>query len=109
MPGLETTIPLLGLAVRERRIDAERLAELVTSAPQRLLGIEPPPGTRTVLDLDESWVVDGGRLLTAPAWSPFDGMRVCGRVREVRIRGRVAFDGERVVAAPGSGRDVVPC
>jgi carbamoyl-phosphate synthase/aspartate carbamoyltransferase/dihydroorotase len=109
MPGLETTIPLLGLAVRERRLDAERLAQLVTTGPQRMLGLTPPRGTRTIVDLDASWVVDGRQLLTAPAWSPFDGMRVWGRVREVRIRDAVAYDGERVTAEPGSGRDVLPC
>ena len=59
MPGLETTIPLLGLGVREGRIDAERLDQLVTSGPQRVLGIEPPADTRTIVDLDASWVVDG--------------------------------------------------
>jgi hypothetical protein len=31
-------------------------------------------------------------------------MRVWGRVREVSIRGHVAFDGERVLAEPGEGR-----
>jgi carbamoyl-phosphate synthase/aspartate carbamoyltransferase/dihydroorotase len=109
MPGLETTIPLLGLAVREGRIDAERLDQLVTAGPQRVLGIGPPADTRTVLDLDASWVVDGRELRTASGGSPFDGMRVWGRIREVRIRGAVAFDGERVTAAAGSGRDVAPC
>jgi dihydroorotase-like cyclic amidohydrolase len=109
MPGLETTIPLLGLAVREGRLAADRLRDLVTMAPQRVLGIEPPADTRTIVDLDASWVVDGRTLLTAPGWSPFDGLRVWGRVREVRIRGAVAYDGERVTAPAGSGRDVRPC
>jgi dihydroorotase len=109
MPGLETTLPLLGLAVREGRIDATRLEQLVVSGPHRLFGLEPPHGTRTLLDLDASWVVDGRHHLTAPGWSPFDGMRVWGRVREVRVRGEVAYDGERVTARPGSGRDVAPC
>ena len=76
---------------------------------QRVFGLEPPPGTRTIVDLDASWVVDGSQLLTAPGWSPFQGMRVWGRVREVRVREEVAFDGERVTARPGSGRDLAPC
>ena len=109
MPGLETTLPLLGLAVREGRIDRERMGQLVATGPRRLFGLRPPDGTRTTIDLDASWVVDGRRLLTAPGWSPFEGMRVWGRVREVRVRGRVAYDGERVTAPPGSGRDVATC
>jgi dihydroorotase-like cyclic amidohydrolase len=109
LPGLETTLPLLGLAVREGRIDEASIERLVVSAPQALLGLEPPPGTRTLIDLDASWVVDGRYLRTAPGWSPFEGMRVWGRVREVRVRGVLAYDGERVLARPGDGRDVAPC
>jgi carbamoyl-phosphate synthase/aspartate carbamoyltransferase/dihydroorotase len=109
MPGLETTIPLLGLAVHEGRLDAARLEQLVASAPQRVFGLAPPPGTRTIVDLDASWVIDPRELRTAPGWSPFEGMRVWGRVREVRIGDVVAFDGEQVIARPGSGQDVTPC
>ena len=110
MPGLETTIPLLGLGrARGSASTPSGSTQLVTSGPQRVLGIEPPADTRTIVDLDASWVVDGRQLRSAPGWSPFDGMRVWGRVREVRIRGAVAFDGERVTAEAGSGRDVAPC
>jgi hypothetical protein len=33
-------------------------------------------------------------------------MRVCGRVREVWIRGRQVFDGENVLVEPGFGQNV---
>jgi carbamoyl-phosphate synthase/aspartate carbamoyltransferase/dihydroorotase len=106
LPGLETTLPLLLLAVREGRLTEERLIELVSVGPRRIFGLQAPTETDTSLDSDASWVVEDAALLTSPGWSPFHGMRVWGRVREVRIRGVVAFDGERVLAAPGSGRDL---
>ena len=106
LPGLETTIPLLVLAMREGRISEERLIELVATAAQRIFGLRPPPETYTVVDAEASWVVTDEALLTSPGWSPFAGMRVAGRVREVRIRGILAYDGEEVRCAPGSGRDV---
>lgn len=109
LPGLETTLPILGLAVHEGRLAPERLVELVASSPRRIFGLGVPPETSTRVDLGSSWVVADDRLLTAPGWSPFHGLRVWGRVSEVRIRGRVAFDGEAVVAAPGTGRDVARC
>jgi dihydroorotase-like cyclic amidohydrolase len=106
LPGLETTLPLMGLAVRDGRISVERLIELVATTAQQLFGLEPPAGTATVLDTDASWVIDDADLLTSPGWSPFAGMRVQGRVREVRIGGELAYDGEQVLADPGSGRNV---
>ncbi|MFV2062281.1 MAG: dihydroorotase family protein [Chloroflexota bacterium] len=106
MPGLETTLPLMVLAMREGRISEERLIELLATNAQRLFDLRPPAGTYALVDLEASYVIDEGKLLTAPGWSPFAGMRVWGRVREVRIRGHVAYDGETVTAEPGSGTDV---
>jgi carbamoyl-phosphate synthase/aspartate carbamoyltransferase/dihydroorotase len=103
LPGLETTLPLLVLAVREGRLSEERLVELVATGPQRIFGLQPPDGTATLIDADASWVIEDAALLSSPGWSPFAGLRVWGRVREVRIRGALAFDGEQVLAASGSG------
>jgi carbamoyl-phosphate synthase/aspartate carbamoyltransferase/dihydroorotase len=106
LPGLETTLPLMVLAFREGRVSEERLIELLATNAQRVFGLQPPPGTWTLIDADATWVVSDDALRTSPGWSPFSGMRVRGRVREVRIRGQLAFDGEEVAWAPGSGRDV---
>lgn len=106
VPGLETTLPLMGLAVHEGRIRAERLVELLATNAQRIFGITPPPDTITTVDLDASSIIEDKNLLTAPGWSPFAGMRVWGKVREVRIRGRVAYDGERVLAPAGTGMNI---
>lgn len=108
LPGLETTLPLLVLAMRERGLTGERLIELVAANPQRLFGLVPPPGTWTIIDTAASYVVRDEDLRCSPGWSPFAGMRVWGRVREVRIRGRVAFDGEEVLSQPGEGRRLLP-
>jgi dihydroorotase (multifunctional complex type) len=107
LPGLETTLPLMGLALRDGRLSEHRLIELVATSAQRIFGLRPPPGTMTVLDTEASWVIDDADLRCSPGWSPFAGMRVWGRVREVRVRDRVVFDGEDVLAAPGDGRNVV--
>jgi dihydroorotase len=106
LPGLETTLPLMALAVSEGRLDEGRLVELLATNAQRLFGLRPPAGTVTVVDMTDSWVIADAELRCAPGWSPFAGMRVRGRVREVRIRGELAYDGERVLAQPGSGRNV---
>jgi carbamoyl-phosphate synthase/aspartate carbamoyltransferase/dihydroorotase len=106
LPGLETTLPLMVLATREGRITADRLVALLATGPQQLLGLPAPAETFALVDPDASWIVEDAALLTSPGWSPFAGMRVWGRVREVRIRGALAYDGEQVVSPPGSGRDL---
>jgi carbamoyl-phosphate synthase/aspartate carbamoyltransferase/dihydroorotase len=109
MPGLETTLPLMVLAVREGRITEERLVELIATNAQRLYGLRPPPDTWTLVDVDASYVVSDSDLRCSSGWSPFAGMRVWGRVREVRIRGALAFDGEDVLSRPGAGVDLATC
>ena len=106
VPGLETTLPLLGLAVHEGRLTPERLIALVADAPRRLFGLAAPAETYTVFDLDAVHTIDNASLHTKCGWTPFAGMAVWGRVREVVIRGQRAYDGEHVLAAPGSGRNV---
>ena len=105
LPGLETTLPLMVSGdARSGRLTEERLIELLATNAQRLFGLTPPPETYTLLDLRARYVISDDELRCSPGWSPFSGMRVWGRVREVRIRGRVAFDGEDVRAEPGEGR-----
>ena len=106
VPGLETTLPLLALAVIEGRLTIERLIELVAINPRRIFGLPCPPDTVTRVDLNATFIIDRAMLRTQCGWSPFEGMRVAGRVIEVRIRGRRVYDGEQVLAAPGSGRNV---
>jgi carbamoyl-phosphate synthase/aspartate carbamoyltransferase/dihydroorotase len=107
LPGLETTVPLMITAMRERGLTEERLLELLALNAQELFGLTPPPETFTLVDTDASYVVRDEDLRCSSGWSPFSGMRVWGAVREVRIRGRLAYDGEQVLAGPGDGRRVL--
>jgi dihydroorotase-like cyclic amidohydrolase len=106
VPGLETTLPLLLLAVAEGRLTLEQVIDLVASSPRRIWGLPCPPDTYAVVDTSASYTIERGRLHTLCGWSPFEGMRVYGKVRSVIIRGQQVFDGERVTAAPGSGRNL---
>mgnify|MGYP005847061775 CR=1 FL=1 len=103
VPGLETTLPLLCTAARAGRLTWERLVELAALRPQAIFGIHPDAGTYTVVDTSAMFTIDRRELRTLCGWSPFEGMRVFGRVREVWIRGRKVFDGEQVLVPPGYG------
>jgi dihydroorotase-like cyclic amidohydrolase len=108
LPGLETTMPLMVTAMRERGLTEKRLIELVATNAQRIFGLVPPPHTYTLVETDASYVIRNEDLHCSPGWSPYSGMRVWGAVREVRIRGRLAYDGEQVLAQPGEGRRLLP-
>lgn len=106
VPGLETTLPLLMLAVRDGRLTLERVIDLVSNNPRRIWGLSYPPDTYTIVDTDAPHTIERGRLHTLCGWSPFEGMHVYGKVRSVVIRGQQVYDGEQITAQPGFGRNL---
>lgn len=106
VPGLETTLSLLLLAVYEKRLTLERVIDLVAENPRRVFGVAAPPDTYTEVEIDSLRTITRSTLRTLCRWSPFEGMRVRGQVRRVVIRGHTAFDGENVLVSPGFGQAV---
>jgi dihydroorotase-like cyclic amidohydrolase len=106
VPGLETTLPLLCTAVHKGQLTIERMIELVSINPRRIFNLDAPQATFTVIDLDASYVIERSGLRTQCSWSPFEGMRVVGRVCETWIRGEQVYDGEQVIARPGFGENL---
>jgi carbamoyl-phosphate synthase/aspartate carbamoyltransferase/dihydroorotase len=94
VPGLETTLPLMMLAVKEGRLSLERVIALLADNPRRIWGLNCPADTYALVDLDEAYVIERKNLLTQCGWSPLEGVRVVGKVRETWIRGIKVFDGE---------------
>ncbi len=108
VPGLETTLPLLCLAVEQGRLSYDQLIALVATNPQQIYRLNPPPETYTLVDTDAHYVIDNANLRTLCGWSPFAGMRVPGRVVGVWNRGVQVFDGENVLVERGFGHDLAP-
>lgn len=106
VPGLETTLPLMLTAASEGRLSLERLVQLLATNAQRIWGLQPDAETYTLIDLDKSYTIERANLRGACGWSPFEGMRVRGQVREVWIHGQQVFDGENVLVKPGFGRNI---
>lgn len=106
VPGLETTLPLMGKALHDQRIDDSQLVDLLALNAQKIFGLKPDVGTYTVVDLTASYEITRDNLRTKCGWSPFEGMRVWGAVREVWIRGQQVFDGKKVLVEPGFGRNL---
>lgn len=106
VPGLETNLPLMVLAVKENRISIERLVDLFTTGSHRIFNLHPDANTYTLIDFDAEYRINRETMYSACAWSPFEGMTAYGRVLEVWIRGTQVFDGENFLVEPGFGENL---
>ncbi len=106
VPGLETMLPLLLNAVAEGRLSVERVVELTHHGPARIMGLQPPDEAYVEVDPDASYVIESPALFTKCGWTPFEGMTVRGRIRNVYLRGLKAYEDGKVVAPSGWGKPV---
>lgn len=105
VPGLETTLPLLLDAASAGRLSLERLVRLLRDGPAAVLSLRLSEEAYVEVDPRATWAIRGSELFTKCGWTPFEGLRVRGRVREVSLRGSTVYrQDEGVLAAPGSGR-----
>lgn len=105
-PGLETALPLLLTAVHERRLSIEDVLLRMVENPRRIFRLPVQPETRVSVEEDVIWEVRANEFHSKCGWSPFEGWKVRGRVREVRLRGQLVFREGEVCAPPGYGKDL---
>ena len=107
IPGIETLLPLTyTYGVDEKRLSLSRMAQVLSEEPARIFGLYPKKGVLqvgsdadvVVYDPKPEGVIDSSQLATASDFSPFDGMRVRGRVRETFCRGHLVARNGRWVA-----------
>jgi len=115
--GIETMLPLmLSEGVNRRGLSLPRLAALLSTNTARIFNLYPQKGAiqvgsdgdLTLVDLHKEWTVDGSRLFSKNKWSPYEGMRLQGKVERTLVRGRTVFAAGQVVGQPGFGQQVVP-
>lgn len=107
-PGLETALPLWMTAVEAGRLSLDDVAARMSANPARIFDLPPQPDTWIEVDPDHTWTVRASQAFTRCRWTPFEGWQLRGRVTAVTLRGQLAYDGEKVLSAPGSGRNVKP-
>jgi carbamoyl-phosphate synthase/aspartate carbamoyltransferase/dihydroorotase len=106
-PGLETALSLMLGAVRDGRLDMDDLVLRMHTNPRRIYDLPPQQDTRIEVDEDRVWEVRGAELHSRCGWSPFEGMKLKGRVRRVVLRGQLAYEDGEAQAPPGFGRDLI--
>ncbi|XP_056151163.1 CAD protein [Lampris incognitus] len=105
-PGLETMLPLLLTAVSDGRLTLEDIIRRLYDNPRRIFSLPAQDNTYVEVDLEQEWVIPQAMQFTKSKWTPFQGMRVKGKVRRVVLRGEVAYIDGQVLVPPGYGEDV---
>lgn len=104
VPGVQTMLPLLLTAVHEGRLTPDGIVSRCVTNPRRIYGLPPQPETWVEVDAEARFTLLDADMLTRVGWTPFAGLEVRGRVERVVLRGRVVYEGGKVLAEPGSGR-----
>ncbi|MCX7681399.1 MAG: amidohydrolase family protein, partial [Anaerolineae bacterium] len=104
LPGLETLLPLMfTYGVAQGRLTLPRLVEMLSAGPARIWGLWPRKGTLwpgcdadvVIYDPRPEYVVSAQNLHHLAGYTPYEGMRVQGKVKTVISRGRIIVqDGE---------------
>ena len=116
VPGLEVMLPLFVKGALERGIPLTRAAELMALNPARHFRLDHRKGALEagkdadiVVLTPEPYTYDAAASgNNVVGWSPYNGIRLPWRVSATYLRGRLAFDGKRVIAEPGTGAFVRP-
>lgn len=103
-PGLETALGLLLGAVEAGRLSQERLVSLMHTNPARIFGLAPQPESWIEVDPEARW--EAATVHSRAGWTPFAGMALTGRVTRTVLRGAEAYVDGKVLARPGTGREL---
>uniref|UniRef100_A0A4W5PER9 Multifunctional protein CAD n=1 Tax=Hucho hucho TaxID=62062 RepID=A0A4W5PER9_9TELE len=105
-PGLETMLPLLLTAVSDGRLTIDDIIKRLYDNPRKIFSLPAQDNTYVEVDLEQEWVIPKHMQFTKSKWTPFEGMKVKGKVRRVVLRGEVAYIDGQVLVPPGYGEDV---
>jgi carbamoyl-phosphate synthase/aspartate carbamoyltransferase/dihydroorotase len=105
-PGLETLLPLLLNAVNDRRLTLDDIIQKSVINPRRIFNL--PEQIETYIEIDENaaYEIKASEQFTRCGWTPFEDWKVKGRVRKVVLRGKTAFEDDRILVEAGYGRNI---
>jgi dihydroorotase len=102
-PGLETALPLMMNAVREKRIGLQRLSMITSHNARKLFhiregeGIKRNASANCVLLQEGEYIVGEEGYVTKCGWSPFHGWRHSFRPVITMVNGDIAYERGRFV------------
>lgn len=111
-PGTETILPILfSEGYLKARISLETLVSVFSANPARIFGLPSKgalePGRDAdlvVFDPRAEWRLDAAELHTKAGYSPYQGLAVRGRARDVMVRGGFVIKGNALAGTAGQGK-----
>lgn len=113
LPGVETSRALLfSEGVKKGKIKLSDFIRVTSTAPAKLLGLYPRKGTLmpgadgdvVVFDPEKEWVISADSLHMNVDFSPFEGLKVKGKVAYTISRGEVIIEEREFTGEKGRGR-----
>ncbi len=97
-PGMETALALFLDAYSKGRVSLEWIAQRFSENPAKIMGLsgygkiaEGYVANVTLVNLKKAWKVNGSKFYTKCKCTPFEGMRLKGRVVKTIYKGKVAY------------------
>ncbi len=95
--GFETALGLtMTYLVHNHKLNLIEAVKKLTSVPASILGLENQgkiecgiEANLTIFDLNEEWVVDSSKFKSKCRISPFDGLKLKGKVKNTIIKGKI--------------------
>ena len=113
-PGVGTLLPLMLQAVHEHKLDLKRVSRICSLNPASAFqlphkGLIAPgfDADLVFVDMKKKWKIRAKNRMSKCNWTPFEGKEVYGKIEKVFLRGALAYDGEKVLAKPGNGKEVL--
>lgn len=114
-PGLETLLPAFWTGCAEHGLSPTTVVQQLCRGPAEHFLLDPCKGSLQVgADADivvlkpETYRFDPSTSLSAVQWSSFEGREFQVKVAATYVRGALAWDGQSLVNAAGSGRFIRP-
>lgn len=112
LPGIDTTFPMMLKLVSEGTFSLQRVVELYSENPAKVLGLYPRKGCIAVgadadivlVDMHKQWTIKNETILSKAGWTPFEGTTVTGKAQMTFVRGQLVADNGKIVADPGAGK-----
>ncbi|MEH7415763.1 dihydroorotase [Neobacillus drentensis] len=114
MPGVEIMVPLMfNSTVAKGILTPVQFAKLMAIHPSEVFQI-PSKGKIemdydadfTIIDPNETFIIDETKLQSNAKLSPFHGQKGKGKVVQTIVRGKTVYDGNEITVEPGFGKFV---
>lgn len=112
IPGIETRIPLLYSAVRDRKITLNKFIDLVSTTPAKISGLYPRKGRIAVgsdadlviFDPNKQFNLSVQNLHQPVDYCAYEGKQLVGMPDTVLLRGKVIVESGQYVGQVGDGQ-----